>query len=94
MIEEGKIGKSIIVSGKVQGVFYRASTVEKARSLGVNGWVKNMPNGDVEINVFGDCEAVAELIVWCNQGPQFARVDLVNAMDIAWEDHKSFEVKY
>ena len=48
------VGKSVIVKGRVQGVFYRGSTQEKALEIGLTGWVRNLPNGDVQFKVFGD----------------------------------------
>ncbi|MGL1888187.1 MAG: acylphosphatase [Reichenbachiella sp.] len=88
------VGKSIIVKGKVQGVFYRASTVTTAQNLKLTGWVKNLQNGDVEIRVFGPSEPVAELIVWCSKGPEFSQVELVNSIDIPLEKFKQFKVAY
>jgi acylphosphatase len=63
-----------IVSGRVQGVSYRASTVAEARRLGVVGWVKNRGDGAVEIEVEGDPARVAELLAWCEHGPPGAHV--------------------
>jgi len=66
-----------IVSGRVQGVSYRASTASEARRLGVVGWVRNLPDGTVELEVEGDDDRVAALIAWCEHGPPSARVDRV-----------------
>jgi acylphosphatase len=67
----------IIVKGKVQGVFYRASAKEKAEELTLTGWVKNTPDGAVEIMVSGKEEEVRQFIDWCLQGPPMARVSEV-----------------
>ncbi|MBU0761670.1 MAG: acylphosphatase [Candidatus Altiarchaeota archaeon] len=67
----------LVISGVVQGVFYRASTRDKALYLGLNGWVRNLPNGDVESVFEGLSEKVDEMIQWCWVGPQNARVDKI-----------------
>jgi acylphosphatase len=63
-----------IVSGRVQGVSFRATTAEQATRLGVVGWAKNRSDGAVEIEAEGAPEQVAELLAWCEQGPPHARV--------------------
>jgi acylphosphatase len=68
---------AIQVKGKVQGVFYRASTVTKAQQLGVMGFVRNEPDGSVYIEAEGDEEKLNELVAWCKVGPPRARVDEV-----------------
>ncbi|HNH76956.1 MAG TPA: acylphosphatase [Candidatus Obscuribacter sp.] len=67
------------IHGRVQGVFFRQSTREKARELGLSGWVKNMPDGTVEALAAGPESLVNELIAWCHKGPAYARVDKVEA---------------
>ena len=67
----------IKVSGKVQGVFYRLSTVEVARKLGITGTVRNLADGSVEIIARGEDESISKLINWCRQGPQKAVVNSV-----------------
>jgi acylphosphatase len=66
-----------VVGGRVQGVYYRASTAEHAQRLKLDGWVKNLADGRVEIVVSGDSVAVAELVRWLWQGPPAARVESV-----------------
>ncbi len=63
------------ISGRVQGVFFRARTRDKARSLGLKGWVRNLRNGDVELVAEGHSVAVAALLDWCRVGPLLARVE-------------------
>lgn len=63
-----------VVSGRVQGVWFRASTREKAEELGVRGYVKNLPDGRVEIVAVGEKEKVDALLEWASQGPPGARV--------------------
>lgn len=67
----------LIIKGKVQGVFYRASAKDVAREIGVTGWIKNMPDGSVEVLVSGSEERVAKFIEWCWKGPKSAEVNEV-----------------
>ena len=73
----------IIVSGRVQGVGFRWATQKTARQLGVNGYVRNLPNGDVEIVVEGDDTAIDRMISWARKGPAWARVDNLKMDEIA-----------
>jgi acylphosphatase len=65
------------IHGLVQGVSYRASARDQALRLGVLGWVRNLPHGDVEAVVSGPPAAVDQFIAWCRQGPEEATVDSV-----------------
>lgn len=76
----------IIVSGIVQGVFFRASTEATARGHNVCGWVKNNPDGTVEAVLEGDRGDVDAVIEWCRTGPTGASVDGVK---VSWEEFKS-----
>lgn len=80
--------------GKVQGVFYRASTKERANLLGVKGWVKNESNGDVTIHAEGDEQTVMDLYTWCQEGPPLARVKEVIKTKVEVKDFEKFEVRY
>lgn len=71
----------LLVSGHVQGVFFRQSTQQQARRLGVNGWVRNLPDGRVEAKVWGDAEAVNTLTRWCHTGPANAFVTEVSVAE-------------
>ncbi len=62
------------VFGRVQGVFFRASTAERARRLGLAGWVRNRTDGSVEVFAQGAPEAVDALVAWLHEGPPLARV--------------------
>lgn len=73
--------KRCLVSGKVQGVFYRASTAERARALGITGYARNLPDGRVEVLACGDEAKVKELIEWLWQGPPAAKVSAVDVQD-------------
>lgn len=79
----------LIVSGRVQGVFFRASTREQAQRLGLSGHAKNLDDGSVEVVAAGDPEAIDALADWLRQGPPLARVDTVErsaASDAAMAD--------
>lgn len=69
----------LIIQGKVQGVFFRASTQNKAKKLGLTGFVRNRPDGTVEIVAEGREDPLLELENWCHVGPELARVDSVDS---------------
>lgn len=69
------IRATLVISGKVQGVFYRASALAEAQRLGLSGFVKNLPDGAVEAVVEGERHLVDEFVAWCRRGPPAARVD-------------------
>jgi acylphosphatase len=84
----------IIVTGKVQGVFFRASTREKAKQLGIGGFARNQPDGRVEIIADGDQASLQQFIAWCHEGPPLSRVENVIVTDMETShffDH--FEIK-
>lgn len=72
-----------IVSGRVQGVSYRACTADEASGLGLTGWVRNLPDGKVELEAEGPADAIAQLLAWCAKGPPAARVTGVETTDLA-----------
>lgn len=80
--------------GKVQGVFFRVSAKNKADELGVKGWVRNVPDGSVEIQAEGDIENLELLVEWCRKGPQFAKVAEVICESVKKENNSSFEIKH
>jgi acylphosphatase len=82
----------IMVKGKVQGVFYRASTKAVADQLGVKGFVKNEPNGDVVIAAEGDNIALDMFLDWCHEGPQDAEVTYVESYEGELKNYRNFEV--
>ncbi len=85
----------LIIEGRVQGVWFRESTRRKAVSLGVFGWVKNRPDGSVEVLAEGPEGQVLELVSWCNHGPPVARVDRVHETREQWKgEFKSFDVVF
>ena len=71
----------VTVRGMVQGVFFRVETRDRARSLGLSGWVTNAPDGTVRAAFEGDDERVESMIDWCRRGPSGASVDEV---DVTW----------
>ena len=73
---------NLIIKGKVQGVFYRASAREKAEEVGITGWVKNTPGGEVEITASGSEEQLREYIDWCRKGPSQAIVTDIRVLDL------------
>jgi acylphosphatase len=84
---------SIVVSGKVQGVFYRQSTKEKAKSLGIGGTVKNDNDGSVHIIATGSKEQLDELVQWCHRGPDKAKVEKVEVNELPLESFSSFTIE-
>jgi len=88
-----KICVHCYISGRVQGVFYRASTKSEASNLGLSGWVKNLPDGRVEALVCGEENIVNQLIKWMHTGPAGAKVSKVDTTLETWqEDFVSFNV--
>ena len=69
------------MSGKVQGVFFRASTKKVADKLGLKGYAKNLQSGQVEVLAQGDADSIEELRVWLSDGPEFSDVDSVVEVD-------------
>ncbi|RME20621.1 MAG: acylphosphatase [Deltaproteobacteria bacterium] len=83
-----------IVRGRVQGVWYRASTQTRARQLGLVGWVRNLPDGSVELVAEGPRAALDQLIAWCHDGPPDAVVTAVEPQfEAATGEFTSFEVR-
>jgi acylphosphatase len=73
----------VFVSGKVQGVYYRATTREEAQERGVEGWIKNLEDGRVEAVFEGESDDVGDIVEWCHEGSSAARVDDV---EVEWEE--------
>ena len=84
---------SIIVTGKVQGVFYRQSSKEKAIELNITGVVKNLPDGSVNIIARGDTDKLNTFIEWCWQGPRRAMVTGVRHETIAPQSFQAFTIE-
>jgi acylphosphatase len=75
----------VVVRGTVQGVAFRAYTVDEARRLGVAGWVRNLPDGGVEAEAEGERAALEALLAFCRRGPPAARVE---GVDVAWSAYR------
>ncbi len=84
---------NVLVRGRVQGVYFRAATQREARRLGLTGWVRNKPDGFVEVWAEGDEDSLKELVAWAHKGPSAARVERV---DVRWRsfvgDHPDFRI--
>jgi acylphosphatase len=80
------------VSGKVQGVWYRATSKEQAEKLGISGWAKNLPDGRVEIFACGESQQLDTLFQWLHQGPPLAKVEQCTREDLAWHHYEGFDV--
>jgi acylphosphatase len=83
----------VVVSGRVQGVFFRASCRDLARSSGVSGWVSNEPDGTVHAVFEGEPQAVEDMIAWCRQGPPQADVDDVAVTEEEPDGLRGFETR-
>ena len=85
----------VTVRGRVQGVYFRASTRDQARQLRLSGWVRNCADGSVELIAEGDQEPLTQLVTWCRQGPPGAQVTDVN---VEWRqgtgEFTGFSVRY
>jgi acylphosphatase len=83
----------LIIHGRVQGVWFRASTKETAENLGVKGWVRNLPDRSVEIDALGDTGIIEKFIQWCYQGPPGARVTNIDITELeAAVDIQNFKI--
>ncbi len=80
------ISKKCIVGGRVQGVYYRATTAHRARELGVAGYAKNLPDGRVEVLAVGDASAVNALVEWLWTGSTASQVTSVEASEVMLEE--------
>ena len=87
------VSRQFLVSGRVQGVAYRASAQHKARTLGLQGYAENLPDGRVRVVAQGEPAAVAALGDWLWQGPAMARVSAVDVTECDWQDHGDFAVR-
>lgn len=82
----------LLIKGKVQGVFYRASAKDVAEQLKLTGWVRNTAEGDVEAVATGDDDRINEFIEWCKKGPRKAEVAKVTVTRIQAEDFNKFTI--
>lgn len=85
--------KRLIVSGKVQGVFYRATAKKVADEFGVKGWIKNLGNGDVEAYICGTETQLKNFIEWARRGSHLSSVEKIEIFDEKEEFFGSFQIK-
>jgi acylphosphatase len=90
---EPRIRRRVWVSGRVQGVAFRASAQRRARAAGVDGWVRNLADGRVEAVFEGAPAAVAACLAWCREGPSHAQVERVEVREEAPEGASGFELR-
>ena len=91
---QNTLQKHIYLSGRVQGVGFRAFTRKEASSLGIKGWVKNLADGRVEMKIKGDSSSVKKMIKKVKKGPSFARVDDIEINDEEVENYDRFEIRF
>lgn len=82
----------LLITGTVQGVFFRASTQQKAVELGLTGWVRNTDDGKVEVHAEGDEDSLSALQEWCQYGPKHAQVEKCDVQRVEEEGYGSFEI--
>ena len=84
----------VTVRGRVQGVSFRAYAEDRARRLGVAGWIRNEPDGSVAGHFEGEQDAVAAMVDWCRTGPRLARVDAVDVRESSPQGSAGFDIRY
>lgn len=90
------MSKAVIikVTGKVQGVFYRLSALEKAKELEISGFARNEKDGSVYIEAEGDENLLHDFIAWCQRGPSAAKVEKTDVSDTLLKNYSGFEIRY
>ncbi|EKD42726.1 MAG: Acylphosphatase [uncultured bacterium] len=84
----------LIISGRVQGVAFRAHTQKKAIEMGITGWVKNLPDGSVEVMSYGPKNILEKFLAWCHQGPPAARVnEVISEWELNQNPDEGFLIK-
>lgn len=84
----------VVISGRVQGVWFRAHTRERAEKLGISGWVRNLPDGRVEAVFEGPDERVDEMVKWCHRGSPLSKVDRVDVTYESPQGEAGFTIRY
>ena len=82
----------LIIKGKVQGVFYRATAKDIADQFGIKGWIRNLPDNNVEITATATEELLQKFIAWCKQGPPRAKVDEVIVEELNLKEFNGFRI--
>ena len=80
------------ISGKVQGVYFRASSQQKAIEYGLSGYAHNLADGDVEVLLCGEQDSVDKMLDWLNHGPPQAEVSQVKTKQVEWTEHNHFSI--
>ena len=88
-----RIGTRVVVTGRVQGVYFRGSTAAFAKSEDLAGWVRNLPDGRVEAVFEGPRDAVERAIAFCRTGPRWAKVEQVDVREQPHENLRGFHVR-
>ena len=88
-----KVHYNILVKGKVQGVFYRQQSIQRAHELGISGYVRNLPDGNVHLEAEGEEEDIQSFIAWCHAGTPASKVEEVVLNPAPVEDLEGFAVK-
>ncbi len=89
-----RLGRHVRVTGRVQGVFFRAWTSDEARALGITGWIRNCSDGTVEAKLEGEPQDLDRLIGLLHEGPPGARVDSVEVEDAQVEQLGAFKIRH
>ncbi|MCK5105895.1 MAG: acylphosphatase [Cyclobacteriaceae bacterium] len=89
-----KLNYNITVRGRVQGVGYRAFAYKIAKGMGLNGFVKNRPDGTVQIEVEGNKEVLDKFVILCKNGPGWAFVEKINLYESPIQEYQDFKIKY
>jgi acylphosphatase len=79
------------ISGKVQGVWYRASAQREAKKLGITGWAQNLDDGRVEVLACGTVDNLKLFYAWLQKGPQLAVVEECTYEELSWQEHEGFD---
>jgi acylphosphatase len=86
-------GLEILVKGKVQGVWFRASAQKEAKALSLTGWVQNESDGSVRLQAYGAEADLALMAAWCHSGPVHAKVDKVIITDVPYRLYEDFIIR-
>jgi acylphosphatase len=89
-----RVGVDVRVTGRVQGVAFRAYAEQEAARLGVTGWVRNEPDGSVAVHAEGTPDAVDAMVAWCQRGPTSARVEHVAVREGPLTGARGFETRW
>jgi acylphosphatase len=85
--------RRLTIAGRVQGVGFRYACAQQAVSRGITGWVRNLPDGRVEAELEGSTDAVEAMVAWCRRGPQGARVDRIDELELGPGGSVGFRVR-